>query len=261
VSYSVTEALLEAHYTRALARLFAETFGTKVLRLLKPSTNKEVFVGFDQAWIKTELAEDQLEKELKAAITKGKDNDRIYVAFFLQFKLAELLIIRSKYCPTSFAPPYLRSELSLEPSEDTGISQHETLCRLQSALGSKVEVSYACGLLSSADDVYDEPDLDKLRIVPVKGAPALTPGRHFIAFQDASSQPFWCSEATEGSAKSLREWATEPPTRPRPMLRQELSRFLGRVRTVVSDVDHNKKAAMGRLPHSLTIVELKAPSG
>ena len=154
MSYAVIEALLEAYYTRALADLLAEVYGAKVLRFLKPSTNKEVFVGFDQGWIKTSLTEDELEKQLKKAVTTGENSEQIYVAFFLQFKVADLLSIRSKYCPSAIVPPYHRAELSLYPSDTTGISQHETLRRLQLALGSKADVSYACGLLSDADDVY-----------------------------------------------------------------------------------------------------------
>jgi hypothetical protein len=49
----ITEALLEMHYHRSIVKTFEETYGSKFLRLLKPSQQMETWVGFDQAWTRT----------------------------------------------------------------------------------------------------------------------------------------------------------------------------------------------------------------
>lgn len=47
----VVEALLEMHYHPAIVQMFAQTFGARFLRLFKPSTRTEAWVGFDQGWV------------------------------------------------------------------------------------------------------------------------------------------------------------------------------------------------------------------
>ena len=47
MSDEITEALLELHYHRAIVDLFAHFFGAGFMRMLKPSTQQEMWVGFD----------------------------------------------------------------------------------------------------------------------------------------------------------------------------------------------------------------------
>ncbi|MBD2296857.1 hypothetical protein H6G06_26120 [Anabaena sphaerica FACHB-251] len=41
------------HFHRAIVKNYEKRFGAKFLRLLKPSPQKEAWVGFDQGWTKS----------------------------------------------------------------------------------------------------------------------------------------------------------------------------------------------------------------
>ena len=69
VSERITEALLEMHYHCAPIDLFAGYFGARFLRLLKPSTIREAWVGFDQGWVRTELEGSELLSQLRGALS------------------------------------------------------------------------------------------------------------------------------------------------------------------------------------------------
>jgi hypothetical protein len=47
-SDDITEALYEMHYYQAIVEIFANTFGAKFLSIMKPSAQREVWVGFGQ---------------------------------------------------------------------------------------------------------------------------------------------------------------------------------------------------------------------
>jgi hypothetical protein len=127
----IVETLLEMHYHPAIVQMFAQTFGARFLRLFKPSTRAEAWVGFDQGWVLApSITNQQFNERLSQAIKVGATTVQgFYVGYFLQFKVLREMSRRSRYSPT-YGAPYLRSELSLTPNDFSGLSQHETLLRL-----------------------------------------------------------------------------------------------------------------------------------
>lgn len=203
----ITEALLEMHFHSSLIELFSKTFGRNFLRLLKPSQQRECRVGFDQGWIFTDLPLKIFYDQLKENIAKSDTTfDKLYLAYFFQFKAVQEVRRNSSLKPPAFSTPYFRSELSLNPNNTTGISQHETLTRLSQI--PNTEVSYACGMLFDVSELYQDPDLNNLRFVPLSNAPNgwVTNQRHFITFQTPDdANPLWCSKPTEGISFSLNQ--------------------------------------------------------
>jgi len=190
----VTETLLEMHYHRAFVELFEEVFGAKFLRLLKPSTRTEGWVGFDQGWVRTRVPNQQLMRELRAYAEGTLPKPSVVLGYFMQFKVVHQKKRRSITDPPNLSPPYFRSELSLDASKITGISQHETLLRISKLPGA--DVSYCCPFLFHVDDIYEDPDLDEVKVVDVNTAPPgwATGGEHYIVFRDdTDAPPIWCS--------------------------------------------------------------------
>lgn len=213
-SDAVTEAFLEMYFARALADLFASVFGARFLRLWKPSPNGETYVGFDQGWVRHTGTPADFEQALRSAVsTRQSMVPTFYVGYFMQFKRAHQMLRTTKYTPNGIIGGHLRVEVDHVPSPTTKISQHETLIRLAGITGS--DVSYACGMIFDADVIYDQPDLDLLRIVPVDAQVVQAfgtwrPGeRHFIQFQDQVAAPIWCSKPLEGRSLAPAEWARE----------------------------------------------------
>jgi hypothetical protein len=209
----VVEALLEMHYHPAIVQMFAAVFGARFLRLLKPSTAREAWVGFDQGWVAAPaLTTQELYDRLTNAIRlNGREVDGFYLGYFLQFKVLREMTRRSRYAPT-FSAPYLRAELSLSLNDSSGVSQHETLTRLSNVQGALVY--YACPRLFDLDQIYDPPDLETLEIVDVNQAPAgwLSTDRHFLAFRQHSpdSAAQWLSESVEAKSFPCSDWIRSP---------------------------------------------------
>src|SRR5262245_23761522 len=121
MSEEVTEALLELHYHRAIVDTFAAVFGARFLRMLKPSTQQEVWVGFDQGWVNTSMSTQDLYATLSGSIAAGQTQTAAFhLGYFLQFKVVNTLTRRSRFTPTGFVSPYLRSELSVWRNPTTG---------------------------------------------------------------------------------------------------------------------------------------------
>lgn len=210
MSIFLTEALLEMHFHRAILEYFRALYGAKFFRLLKPSRQLEVWVGFDQGWVRTSLTDQQLFDELRRSIQSSATTvNHFYLGYFLQFKTVQRITRKSKYMPFGYTPPYYRSELSVDPSRTTGLSQHETLLRLSRIKATGV--CYACPMVFEPNEIYGDPDLDHLRCVEIFSSPTGWPAdqRHFIAFRDVTDRnPRWCSESFQGEAFSFREWAS-----------------------------------------------------
>ena len=94
----------------------------------------------------------------------------MYVGYFLQFKRPEEMVRRGQTTPSDFTTPYYRFELSLKASKLTGLSQHETLLRLHKI--QDADVSYACPMLFTEDNLHREPSLDDVQVVSVSTAPS-----------------------------------------------------------------------------------------
>ena len=113
---------------------------------------------------------------------------------------------KSRHFPLDYRIPYFRSELSLNSNKITGLSQHETLVRLNNI--EYANVAYACPMIFNQKDLRN-PTLDSLRIVDISTAPQgwLTNDAHFITFQDeVGNNTKWCSEPINGKTLSLKEW-------------------------------------------------------
>lgn len=252
------EALLELHYHRALVDAFSAAFGAHFLRMLKPSTQQEVWVGFDQGWVHTSISTQDLYNQLASDIQGGQSQSPpFHLGYFLQFKVVNQLLRRSRFTPNHFTAPYFRSELSVWRNPNTGLSQHDTLRRLGAMPGA--EAYYACPFLFDVDAIYEYPDLNTLQIVDVRSAPAsiIDDDRHFIAFQSlANPAPWWCSDAELGRGEQASEWCQNVETRPRPRNGDgviELIESAQRVLTELQDYDEG----MRKYPSSLTILTFR----
>lgn len=208
MSIDVVEAMLEAQYMRLIARSIADVYGDYTFQFYKPSAQDEVFLGFDQAWVRiASIPAAQMYRHIRDVLA-GAATNAWYWAFFLQFKRVERISRNSdKMKKLGIATPYYRSEISLKPNKRTNKSQHEILKELSLVPAS--EVYYACPMMFSRDDVYRDPDPDDLRLVELNGAPAgyLANQTHHIVFQSKDDpNPKWCSEPTRGKSIALPAW-------------------------------------------------------
>jgi hypothetical protein len=196
----IPEALLEMHYFHALRDHYASLLGTSDFHIFKPSTRIENWYGFDQGYFSSPNSTSEIKSSLRAYL-HSKDNSLSYSlrAFFLQFKVVDkVLRTRSGSSPDGWTAPYYRSELSLDPSKETGMSQHETLIRAATIAGSTV--AYVCPMIFTEDDVKNDAQISDLQFVDVLTAPSgwATNQKHHICFQETDSTPEWCSDPVEG---------------------------------------------------------------
>jgi hypothetical protein len=202
---SITESTIEMHFHAALMGLFRETLGlgaTGQLEFFKYSPQMEKFVGFDQAYVKTEMSAKDLHRELLAAAAgSASRRGKWMFGYFLQFKLVQHRPRHSKSTPRGIHRPYFMCKLSTQRGNDGYPSQHELLCQL--ARNPAAMVYYACPMLFDRADLYrPQADLDSLRLVDVSScySPFIDNERHSICFQTAQSDPLWCSEPVQGRA-------------------------------------------------------------
>lgn len=252
----INEALLEMYYFAALRDYFIARFGATNLRLLKPSTSKEVWVGFDQGWAVSELSEDDLFDDLRASAQNDSLRaPRLYIGYFLQFKLVKKRERRSRNTPSSIFTEYLQIDLDLAPSKTTGLSQHRTLRQLSRA--PNVRAAYALPLIFSLDEVYKPADLSSLWCVPIEQAPnGWSDGEeHRLVAQEAKDPILWCSDPIRGTWSSFSDWAAtlEPITGGQA---QHLVEFTKDVVREHQPGQATKDIEVQLLPQSLTLVEI-----
>jgi hypothetical protein len=254
----LSETLLELHYYPAFREVMAAHFGRSVVRILKPTQNEEAHLGFDQGFVQTTATSEEIRAHLKHAIASpSRAPTPMFAAYFLQYKCPERLVRKSKAMPNGFQVPYYRFELSLEPNKTTGISQHETLLRLQSLPNS--DANYICPMITSEDRLWEPPNLDDLVVVPLASAPGgyATKERHFVAWQDPLRVDlYWCSEPSPAKALRAREWVSAPTL----LTAAETLEWIREVTLVLDrsrDFFHGKRV----LPASLTILEFGPPLG
>ena len=200
---AINEATLEMHFHVALMDSFRSTYGlggTGSIEFFKYSPQLERFVGFDQAYVKTELNEEELYRELReAAMNTGYVLSRRLYGYFLQFKVVNRIQRRSRGLPSGFSAPYLRVDLSTNRGRTNHPSQHELLYRLAQNPGAMVY--YACPMVFDRTDLYrPEPDLDRLVLADMASCPSLFDDNehHTLCFQAEASLPTWCSDPTKG---------------------------------------------------------------
>jgi hypothetical protein len=247
------EALLEAIFLKPLTDLIAGVHGKRVLRVLKPSQNREAFLGFDQGWVKIDqgIAYEDFEDELQRYIADPSQQQPMYYGYFLQYKVVKRMTRKSKHTPATLTPPYHRCELKTLVNAGKPLSQHQALRELSGA--TRTSVHYCVPEIFDADDVYDQPDLDKLRFFDVADSPEMNDNsHHFLCFEPGSDMAYWCSEPTETRpikaeffAQGLQE-----------MLAAELLQLLRLVQSLDSRDFDTTELGPPRLPQALTILEL-----
>jgi hypothetical protein len=210
---SITETVLEMHFHKAIMDSVRDAFGlgpSGQMNFYKWSPQKECFVGFDQAYVKTQLGDDEFFDLLKtsAASQQYKLND-VFFGYFLQFKVVHLMRRRSTIYtpPTVTSLPHYRVELDTTKNKQTGVSQHELLYRLSKNKGSLVY--YACPMVFDKTDLYEiEVNTDQLRLVELGSCQDIYDDNdnHYIYFDNATSIPIWKSEPHEGTAISPEEF-------------------------------------------------------
>jgi len=122
----------------------------------------------------------------------------------------------------------------------------------------------------SLDEVYQEPNLDRLRCVDVSTSPTgwAANERHFITFRsEADPSPLWWSQPVEGRAVSFKEWASpDSKIGPKKMTAREVIGFIetasdkimsSSVKGEPSLLKYQMKVSTRILPESLTIIEFR----
>jgi hypothetical protein len=209
---TINEATLEMHFHAALMDLFRETFGlgpTGSIEFFKYSPQLEKFIGFDQAYIKTEMSGEELYDELETAASQnGYKLSKAIYGYFLQFKVVRSRVKASKSTPTGFTTPYYSSDLTTQRKKANDPSQHELLYQLAQNPGAMVY--YACPMVFDRTDLYrPKADLDKLTLAEVSSCPNAYAdnGRHSVCFQTETGVPNWCSDPVEGVAITAKQFA------------------------------------------------------
>lgn len=210
---SINETVLEMHFHRPLMELFRETIGlgtTAGINFYKYSPQRECFIGFDQAFVKSELTEEDFFQVLKQSSMQSDYKLReTFIGYFLQFKVVKEMRIQKKYTPTGISSiPHYRVSLDTTMNMNTEKSQHELLYNLNINPGAMVY--YACPMLFDRSDLYEiDVNLDTLRLAEVDSCPSayLDNEKHFIYFDQPNSIPIWCSEPVKGTAITPRQLA------------------------------------------------------
>lgn len=221
---SISETVLEMHYHQALMDLFRSVFGvgpSGKISFYKYSPQKECFVGFDQAWVMTDVSDDRLFRDLKdAALNNSYKLNGRYVGYFLQYKVVQRMIRHSKNNPQPVkSAQFGRAKISSQANLRTGHSQHEllfNLCKNKNAL-----TYYACPAIFDKAELYiKDVNLSTLHLVDVASCPGdfTDHKKHHIFFDLPSMRPTWCSDPVEGHsitpealASSLRTRLLESP--------------------------------------------------
>jgi hypothetical protein len=261
------------HFHKPLMDLFRQKFGLGnggKINFYKYSPQKEVFVGFDQAYAMTELSDDDFFQMLKeSATTKSYKLPKTFVAYFLQFKVVKKMTTIRKQTPEGISTkPHYRSTLDTTRNQKTGFSQHELLHQLSHNEGAIVY--YACPMLFDKADLYAiSVDLTRLRLADVLSCPLNYSDNqaHYIYFDTPTSDPIWCSDPVEGKAVAAADFVSAvtdkllelDPARSAEALLSLLTRIRGLPRPMgarSSDVP-GEETALALVHDSLTIIELE----
>lgn len=269
---SITETVLEMHYHRPLMDLIRESYGlgsTGKFNFYKYSPQREVFLGFDQAFVMTELTDEQFFAQMKSsAMNNGYKLSSRFIAYFLQFKVVTELHRRQKKTPSQIrSKPHYRASLDTTKNDSTGFSQHELLYNLNRNDGAMVY--YACPMIFDKSAIYEvNVSLDPLRLVDLDSCTSdfTDNSKHYIYFDQQQSQPIWCSEPVEGEALTSEQFAERVVGKLRQISPaasvEQLSTLLsqikerGRAPDVSPSSDEKTKSGLSLFANSLTIVRL-----
>jgi len=228
---SINETVLEMHFHKPLMELFSITLGlgAGAFNFYKYSPQRECFVGFDQAFVRSDLSDQEMFERLKSsAITNGYNLSGTFIGLFLQYKVVKQMQRRLRHTPPMITNgPHLRVPLDTKKNINTGFSQHELLYNLNNNIGAFVY--YACPMLFDRTALYNtEPDLELLRLADVTSCPDAYSDNdsHFIYFNDTDATPIWCSEPVDGKAVSPKQMIGSISQRLQAVAESEESRSL-----------------------------------
>lgn len=201
------ETVFEMHFHNAIMNQIKSTLGLGKgkFNFYKYSPQKECFVGFDLAYVRTDLKEDKLFEQLKNdAVEKGYNLTNFFVGLFLQYKVVSPMQKKNRTTPEGITQkPYFRVFIDTKKNNKTGSSQHKLLYNLSKNIGSFV--FYACPMIFEYEELYEQPaDLKKLRLVDLVSCPSeyCDNDSHYIFFNEPTSNPIWCSDPQNGTAYS-----------------------------------------------------------
>lgn len=211
---AINETVLEMHFHKALIDLIGDAFGLGEaghFNFYKYSPQQECFIGFDQAFVKSQVSDKELFKSLSTAAASGAYGlEKNFFGYFLQFKVVSKLVKsnkKTKKPPQVKATPFYRTDIYNQRTKSSSFSQHELLYNLAKNKGAMTY--YACPMVFSKADLYQPVDLSKLRLVDVATAPSEFADNqtHHIFFPSETDDPIWCSEPVLGKAVSPEEFA------------------------------------------------------
>jgi hypothetical protein len=264
------------HFHKPLMDLFRDTFGlgpTGSINFYKYSPQRECFVGFDQAYARTELSEEAFFKLLRdAAMTSGYRVSDTFLGYFLQFKIVKEMQVRKKYTPPSVINrPHYRVSLDTTKNINTGLSQHELLYNLNQNPGALVY--YACPMIFDRAALYEiNVDLSLLQLADMDTCPSAygDNDNHFVYFNDTQGTPIWYSEPVDGKAIAPPELARIVAGRLREVEPAQAAADLLKLLTDVAGVGlradaetFKKKPTPNLLPlvaESLTVIRIQQPA-
>lgn len=207
---NINETVLEMHYHKPLMDLFRSQLGLGEgqFNFYKYSTQNECFVGFDQAYVKTDFSAEDLFKSLKNdAMNNGYQLSNFFIGFFLQYKVVKALKNRSRHTPSVIqTKPHYRISLDTQKNTRSGVSQHELLYQLNKNVGAMVY--YASPMIFNQVDLYDEnPNLELLRLSDLNDCPSIYSDneKHFIYYENTDTDGFWCSDPVKGRVITPKE--------------------------------------------------------
>jgi hypothetical protein len=207
---NINETVLEMHYHKPLMDLFRVQLGLGEgqFNFYKYSPQNECFVGFDQAYVKTDLSAEELFSSLKNdAMNNGYTLSNFFMGYFLQYKVVKTLVKRSRHTPATVrTKPHYRISLDTQKNVRSGVSQHELLYQLNKNIGAMVY--YASPMIFDQVDLYDnEPNLELLRLADLNDCPSIYSDneKHFIYYENIDTDGFWCSDPVEGRVINPKE--------------------------------------------------------
>lgn len=239
---AISETVLEMHYHKPLMDLIRNTYGVGPngkFNFFKYSPQREVFLGFDQAYAMTEISDQDFFDQLKdSAMKNGYKLKQTFVAYFLQFKVvSELHKKQKKNPPQITSKPYYRANLDTTKNDNTGFSQHELLYKLSQNNGAMVY--YACPMLFDKSVLYEvNVSLESLRLVDFSSCPSdfSDNSKHYIYFDQMQGDPIWCSEPVLGEAITAKEFASLVVTRLRQGSSEEMAaQVMGLLNTIKNE--------------------------
>jgi hypothetical protein len=240
------------------------------LNFYKYSQQLECFVGFDQAYARSDLTEAEFFNLLKKAAATGSYalSDK-FIGYFLQFK-----VVKAKYTIRRDTPPQIRnrphyrSSLDTKKNLTTGVSQHELLYKLSKNPGAFVY--YACPMVFDRAKLYEvNIDLEDLRLADLTSCPSPYDDNdnHFLYFDDPHADPVWCSEPHVGKALSPRLFAEVLRLRISQLDPAQAARDLLESISTINDPSSEKETSsldlyslrrrLSLVENSLTIIQIK----